>query len=227
MSHFTATPQEKAELLTPRQRTISAAELCLAIFIVVAHNVYHWIPNEVPILFLLALVSFRLREKSWGLRLYARPVSWMRTLSLAALCLILLELKDLAIEALGHRFSAAPEQVSSVLSGAHSLRTVLFSILFVWVFAAFGEEIGYRGYMLRKALEAFGPGNWSVALALLITSAAFGLGHYYKGPAGMLDSAGSGLILGGAYLASSRLWASILTHGVNDTFAVILAYFGH
>jgi CAAX protease family protein len=53
------------------------------------------------------------------------------------------------------------------------------------------------------------------------------LGHYYKGPSGMIDSGIAGLILGGAYLLSGRnLWVCILAHGFIDSTGVILLFFG-
>ena len=55
----------------------------------------------------------------------------------------------------------------------------------------------------------------------------FGIGHYYKGPSGIVDSTFSGLVLGIAYLAAGRnLWASILAHGFIDTFAVVVVFLG-
>jgi hypothetical protein len=55
----------------------------------------------------------------------------------------------------------------------------------------------------------------------------FGLGHYYKGPSGILDSGIAGFILGVAYLISGRnLWAAVLAHGFIDTFVVVTLYFG-
>ena len=47
------------------QRWISLAEFLVGAVIVIAHNVYHKIPNEVPILFVLGLVSFKLRDGGW------------------------------------------------------------------------------------------------------------------------------------------------------------------
>jgi len=200
--------------------------MCLAILIVIAHNVYHRIPNEVPILLVLAVASFRIREGHWGWRLYGRPESWTRTLLLAGVCVVLLLVKDWIVEPVGLYYWPLPQHVSSIITGSHSFTGALRNVVFVWFFAGFGEEIGYRGYLLRRALDVFGPTRWGTAVALLIGSATFGLGHFYKGPAGMLDSACSGLILGGAYLYSRRLWASTITHGVNDTIAVMFNYFG-
>jgi len=60
-----------------------------------------------------------------------------------------------------------------------------------------------------------------------VVAVLFGFGHYYKGPAGVLDSTYSGLVLGGAYLLSGRnLWAPILAHGISDTFAVVVLFLG-
>jgi membrane protease YdiL (CAAX protease family) len=68
------------------------------------------------------------------------------------------------------------------------------------------------------------PAYW---IGVVLVSILFGYGHYYKGPAGVLDSGVAGLILGAAYLLSGRkLWTCILAHGLIDTFAVIAVYFG-
>ena len=162
---------------TESSRLISLIEVCAAILIVAAHNVFHLIPNEVPILFVLAIASFRIREGNWGLSLYSRPDSWPGTLVVAGACLALLVLKDLIFD--------PPGKVSSVITSARDVPRLLTSLAIAWGFAAFLEEIGYRGYLLRRAVEAFGPSRIGSALALLTASAAFGLGHYYKGPAGM------------------------------------------
>ena len=58
-------------------------------------------------------------------------------------------------------------------------------------------------------------------------SILFGYGHFYKGPAGIIDSGVAGLILGSAYMLAGRnLWASVLAHGFIDTFGVVMLYFG-
>jgi len=64
-------------------------------------------------------------------------------------------------------------------------------------------------------------------VGMVFVSVLFGLGHFYKGLAGMIDSGVAGLILGSAYLLSGRnLWTSIFAHGFIDTFGVIALYFG-
>jgi hypothetical protein len=62
--------------LLPAQRWFSFAELALGSAIVIGHNVYRIIPNEVPILFALGLISFHLRNGSWTAMGLRWPVSW-------------------------------------------------------------------------------------------------------------------------------------------------------
>jgi len=96
-----------------------------------------------------------------------------------------------------------------------------------WGFAAFGEEMGYRGYLLNRAAEIGNRSKAADLVALLLVSVLFGYGHYYKGYAGVIASSVSGLVLGAAYLLSRRnLWVSILAHGFRDTFAMVAALLG-
>jgi membrane protease YdiL (CAAX protease family) len=213
----------------PRQsRLISLAETVFATAIVLAHNVYHRLPNEVPILFVVALISFRLREGHWLAHLYRRPSFWPHTWLIAVLGFAALQLKDAILDPLGRQLWHVPANVSFVVTAAHANpRTALLNLVFVWVFAAFGEEIVYRGYILRRAMEALGDSRAATAGALLFASIVFGFGHFYKGPAGILESTGSGLVLGGLFLLTRRnLWAPTLTHGINDTVAIIFSLFG-
>ena len=108
-----------------------------------------------------------------------------------------------------------------------NVNIALIAFLLVWTFAAFGQEIAYRGYLLTRAADV---GTRSVAaywIGVVLVSILFGYGHYYKGPAGIVDSGVAGLILGSSYMLAGRnLWASILAHGFIDTFGVIDAFFG-
>jgi membrane protease YdiL (CAAX protease family) len=107
-----------------------------------------------------------------------------------------------------------------------NVKIALVALLVVWTFAAFGEEIAYRGYLLTRAADI---GSRSVAAywtGIVLVSILFGYGHYYKGGSGVIDSGVAGLILGAAYMVAGRnLWASILAHGFIDTFGVIDAFF--
>jgi membrane protease YdiL (CAAX protease family) len=99
--------------------------------------------------------------------------------------------------------------------------------LLVWTLAAFGEEIGYRGYLLNRAADTGGRSKAAYWLAVVAVSVLFGYGHYYKGPSGIADSGRAGLILGAAYVLSGRnLWVCVLAHGFIDTTGLVAVFFG-
>jgi membrane protease YdiL (CAAX protease family) len=209
-------------------RWVSLAEFVVGAGIVLAHNVYRVLPNEVPILFVLALVSFRLRDGSWTAMGLRWPASWRRTVLIAlAAAAVRILLGQLVIDPLtAHFWPAAVAPSGSEEIKGHILAAVEWLGL-VWTFAAFGEEIGYRGYLLNRAADAGGGTRVAYGVAAALSAVLFGYGHYYKGPAGMVDSGMAGLVLAVTYLASGRnLWACILAHGFIDTFAVVAAYLG-
>jgi membrane protease YdiL (CAAX protease family) len=208
------------------QRWISFGEFLLGSAIVIGHNVYRVVPNEVPILFVLALISFRLRD-GWSALGLRWPVSWRRTvlIALAAAALRIL-VGTLVIEPVTAHFwppAVAPRGMKEIAgNGMEALKWFLL----VWTFAAFGEEIGYRGYLLNRAADAGGRSKAVYWIAVVLVSVLFGYGHYYKGPAGIVDSGMAGLVLGAAYVLSGRnLWVCVLAHGFIDTIGVIAVFF--
>ena len=214
--------------LTPRQRWFSLAELALGTFLVIGHNVFHIVRNEVPFLFLLFWISLRLRDGGWKVAGLRRPESWKWTVGIAlGVAALRVVVGEWIVEPLTTHF-LPPQHISSVFSGpAYDVKGALLTLLLVWTFAAFGEELGYRGYLLTRAADVGGRSRFAYWAAMLFVSVLFGFGHYYKGPAGVIDSGVAGLILGTAYLLSRRnLWVCILAHGFIDTFAVILVFFG-
>jgi len=222
-------PTIATSIVRPRARWFSLLELVLGVFIVFGHNIFHILPNEVPILFVLGWISLRWRNGGWKYAGLSRPQSWWKTVALAIIAAAILLLgSELVVEPVAHRIWPEPEHVSNVIqSGASGWRQALASLLIVWTFASFGEELSYRGYLLTRAADAFGKSNLAYWAAMIVVSLLFGFGHYYKGPSGVLDSTYSGLVLGGVLLLSGRnLWTSILAHGIADTVAVFAVFMG-
>jgi uncharacterized protein len=215
--------------VTTRQRCISFAELLLGSVIVIAHNVYHKVPNEVPILFVLGWISIRLRDGGWkavGLR---KPDSWWKTVVWGLVTAVLIQVAgELVVNPITAKIWRRAPEVSSLFADLKfNVKVALRGLLLIWTFAAFGEELGYRGYLLTRAADVGNRSKYAYWTALIVVSVLFGYGHYYKGPPGIVESAVSGLILGGAYLLSGRnLWVPILAHGLSDTFALVVVFFG-
>ena len=197
-------------------------------FVVIAHNVYHLVPNEVPILFVAALISFHLRDgglRSIGFR---KPASWSITIAIAlAAAAVRILLGQFVVDPITAHFwppAASPFRPETI---AGNWKEAAQWLGIVWTFAAFGEEFSYRGYLLTRAADLGKRSSSAYWLAALLASVLFGYGHYYKGPPGMIDSGMAGLVLAAAYLLSGRnLWVCILAHGFIDTFSVVAVFLG-
>jgi membrane protease YdiL (CAAX protease family) len=214
--------------LTANQRWFSLAEFIVGAGIVIGHNVYHVIPNEVPILFVLGLVSFRLRNGGWKAMGFRWPVSWGRTIlfALAAAATRILLGQFVTDPLTAHFWPPAIAPSGSEQIAGHAM-VALRWLLLVWTFAAFGEEISYRGFLLNRAADVGQRSKAAYWIAVLLVSILFGYGHYYKGSSGIVDSGMAGLVLGAAYLLSGRnLWVCVLAHGFIDTVGVTAVFFG-
>src|SRR5262249_25485235 len=135
-----------APIVPPRPRWLLLLELVLGAFIVFGHNIFHILPNEVPILFVLGWISLRLRNGGWKYAGLSRPQSLSKIVALAILAAAVLLLgSELVVEPIAHRIWPEPEHISNVIqSGASGWRQALAGLLIVWTFASFGEELSYR-----------------------------------------------------------------------------------
>jgi len=210
------------------RRWIAAAEFLVGAAVVVAHNVYKTIPNEVPILVVAGLLSSRLSLGRWRVPGLGCPSSWRRTVLIAlAAAAVRLLLGEFVIEPLGTLVWPPPALPAGASEITGNPTKALLALVLVWTFAAFGEEFAYRGYLQSRFAEAGGRSGLAHWVGVVAVAVLFGIGHYYKGPVGVIDSGVAGLILGAAYLLSGQnLWAPVLAHGLIDTYGVVVLCFG-
>ena len=211
-----------------RSSIVSGLELLLGAAIVIGHNVYHVVPNEVPILFVLGWISIRLRDGGWKAIGLTSPKSWWKAVAWALVsAAAIVVLSDIVVGPIAEKFFGSQHGSKALASSTHDLGWTLRSLGLIWTFAAFGEEMGYRGYLMTRAADLGQRSRSAYSVALVIVSVLFGYGHYYKGPAGVIASTASGLVLGATYLLAGRnLWVPILAHGFRDTFVIVAMLLG-
>jgi membrane protease YdiL (CAAX protease family) len=164
-------------------RLLSASEVLLGAAIVIGHNVFRVVPNEVPILFVLGLVSVRVRDGGWSAIGFKRPESWLRlTLIALAAAVLRIVLGDFVIEPLAAHWWPPIQAPAGTEHIAGNIKMALLWLLIIWTFAAFGEEISYRGYLTLRAADVGGDLRGFLA-GNTLGVVLFSYGHY-KGPTG-------------------------------------------
>src|SRR5262245_18611437 len=152
---------------------VSAFEFCLGAFIVIGHNVFHIVPNEVIVLSVLGLISIRLRDGSWSAMGLKRPASWRRILLIAVVAAILrILLGQFLIEPVTGFFWPKPtapalanEITGNIKMALVALLLVLFGYGHYYKGASGVIDSGVAGLILRTAYILAGRNLWSSIFA--------------------------------------------------------------
>jgi CAAX protease family protein len=217
-----------AQTISRKNKSLAVVELFLAVLILVGHNIFDIVPlSETPFIFLLGWVSLRLRGLGWrsvGLR---KPASWRRTILIGIFAGIVLQsLSTFVTEPLIKLVTHRPTDLSSFTNLIGNGQLLVIYLLLNWTLAAFGEELVYRGYIINRMADLGDRTRLAWAISFLAVSCLFGLGHFYQGPTGVIDTAVTSLILGGLYFYSGRnLWMPIITHGFSNTLGFLMIFF--
>lgn len=213
---------------TNDNKWINLLEIIIVIFLVVGHNILRWIPNEIPFIFILGWASLRFRKLGWKNVGLKKPASWSYLILIAlGVALFIQLLSTFVTEPLIVRLTnGEPSDFSSFDDLAGNEKKLILYLLLSWTFAAFGEELSFRGYFLNRTVDLLG-GKKRVAwiLAIGLQCILFGTAHYYQGLTGMIDTGITALILSVTYLVSGKnLWLVIFAHGFTDTIFFVLGY---
>jgi len=124
-------------------------------------------------------------------------------------------------------FEMAPRDLGRFTGLVSNLPQFLFVMPFVWIFAAFGEEFFYRGFILESVRTILGGGNAAMVAAIVVQAVLFSAAHAYQGPAGMIPVGVGAIVSGFLYWAGGRrLWPLILGHGIVDTIGLSIIFTG-
>ena len=97
-----------------------------------------------------------------------------------------------------------------------------------WSLGAFGEELCFRGFLMKRLAQLLGETRMAWIASLVLASVLFGWGHTEQGVSGWIQEGLSGFLLGVLFLLANRnLVVPIVAHGVSNTVAFVLIYFGH
>jgi membrane protease YdiL (CAAX protease family) len=181
-------------------------------------------------IFLLPLVwlSLRLRREAWSTIGFSRPRTMTGAIAIGAAAGIALELLALFVTTpwISGLFGVEPDH-SGLKKIQGNLALLLIFLALSWTLAAFGEEICFRGFLMKRVADLLGASRTAWITSLLVSSAFFGWGHTEQGVTGWIQEGLSGFLLGVLFLLAGRnLAIPIVAHGVSNTLAFVLIYFG-
>ena len=98
-------------------------------------------------------------------------------------------------------------------------------LIIVWVFAAFGEELLFRGYFMKGLAELLGNNNKAWIFSAFITSLYFGISHAYQGLIGVISVFLWSFVISLIFNKNkTNLLLLVLIHGIYDTIGVTFIY---
>jgi membrane protease YdiL (CAAX protease family) len=174
-----------------------------------------------PLAFLMVLVWAPLSRTPWAEIGFGRPKSWVRELTIGLVlgCALKLMLKIVVMPLLG------ADPINHAYHYVVGNRAAIPVILLTVLFAGFGEETLFRGYLFERLSKPLGPGIGARALIVLLTSAWFGMNHVIlMGLTGFENAAIAGLMFGTIYAVKKRLWLLISAHLAADFLAFAIIY---
>ncbi|MEO1243026.1 MAG: type II CAAX endopeptidase family protein [Pseudomonadota bacterium] len=141
----------------------------------------------------------------------------------SAVALITIGGPAVGLEFLGERPAGADDRWGAIEG---NLPLYLIWVGIVWVSAAFGEEMFFRGFLITRLKVGFAEIPFATVLAVFLPALIFGYGHmYYQGLRGLVMTGVIALIFGSLFLAFRRnLWPIILFHGIFDTLVMTAIY---
>jgi len=173
----------------------------------------------------LGVVLFVLWRKRWDwsqVGFASRLTGWTVAKSLVLTVVLFVGLG--VIEAfLQQRFGKFDLSSLDDIRGDFASFAITMAIL--WVFAAFGEEVLFRGYYMQRLAMLFGGGRRAWLAAAISISVYFGVSHAYQGTAGVISVGLAGLFYAVLYMTHRDDLALVaLVHGFYDSLGLTLVY---
>jgi membrane protease YdiL (CAAX protease family) len=207
---------------------LAVSELLIAALLFIASAFYLLPLGRGPWLLALGWVSLHIRKIGWqgvGLKWYR---SWTTTVKTGLGCGVILELFELFVsQPILVRLIGKKADLSQFRDLTGNLRETALYILLVWIVAAFGEEMIYRGYLMNRVADLLNRTRKAWVVSLIVVHIVFGLSHSYQGLTGVIDEGLMGVLLAAIYLRTGRnLAVPIVAHGVQDSIDLMLIFTG-
>lgn len=115
-----------------------------------------------------------------------------------------------------------------LMSGPNVHIAFALSMVLMWINAAIGEEILFRGFMMNNIQRALGDGWMAGVAAAALVAVPFGFLHYFgQGWYGVIMTGAVGFLMGLFFLLTKRnIFTVIIAHGVFNSIGFVAIYLG-
>ena len=165
-------------------------------------------------------VLMAIRNESWrGVGLHAGG-SARFVLTRAAEFSILTLVTGFVVFGIATALGYPPSQSAVLAQQPETISGFLLDLVFgVWIGAAIGEELFFRGMLLSKFSTLFGDSRLALVLAVLAQAIWFGVGHASQGVSGMIMTGAIGAVVGAYFVTRGRrtLIPLMIGHGFVDS----------
>ncbi len=114
---------------------------------------------------------------------------------------------------------ATAAKVTEAFLITNSISDLLFNILLMAIIPAIGEELLFRGVLLRQLNNWFNNMHWAIIVSAIIFSAIHM--QFY----GFVPRMVLGIVFGYLVFWSGSLWTAVIAHFINNFMAVMFYYF--
>jgi membrane protease YdiL (CAAX protease family) len=203
-------------------KILTAAELLVASALIL----FDILIPSVSVLLLAGISLLIRRDKISSLGVKRAPKPWHMTgivlllaigWTLVDFCLILPVL---------NRLTGTFQEMGAFAALKGNVRQWLLLISAGWLLGAFCEEIAYRGYIQQRITGLFRSEKAGVIVAVLVSSAFFGIIHAEQGIVGGAVTAVDALFFSCVRIRfGGNTWAAILAHGFSNTIGITVFFF--
>jgi len=130
---------------------------------------------------------------------------------------------DFAVQPFINKLLNEPADYSGFDSLKGNFPKYLKYLLFMWISAAFGEELLFRAFSFVQLRKIFRNNKF---ILVLLSAVLFSLPHLYQGIPGLVMTFIFGIAFGLIYIRYNNIWINIIVHGLIDTVFMTLAYLG-
>ena len=125
-----------------------------------------------------------------------------------------------------NRIFGQTQNLSAYANLKGNVPDLLMFLALTWTLAAFGEETVYRGYLQRRIAGLFSNEKAGLIVAVLGSSALFGLAHIEQGASSLIITFLDALFISFLKFKFKRsLWPAILAHGLSNTIGLLWFFF--